>query len=471
MNGAILTKRARTTMVLALPPADANPSDVPPTPAGSRVRKLAWAGVVLAFLSAAAYFRYQATSHAAEESARDQTVVREVTVAKSHLAAGGAIVLPATVQAYQATDLFARANGFLKVWRVDIGASVKAGQVIALIETPELDQELNQAIASFKQGQAEHPQPVTELEEGKAELALAEANVQKAKAHLVFSVNQLQRFARLWTSQSVSREEYDGVIRDREARNAELESAKADARRRKSNLDTREAIIANKKAMVRNREANVQRLRDLAGFKKVVAPFNGVITRRNAEIGMLVTSGSSGGTRPLFSIAQIDLLRVQVAVPQSSALRMRPGDQAKVVVPEMPGKAFEAKVTRTAGAVDPSSRSLLVEIELPNPDRQLLPGVYAQIHFQTWSEQANLVVPAKSVLMRSSGPHVVIVSSDGAVRVQKVMLGRDSGTEVEVLIGLTGDERLVVNPSDDLRDGQVVSVAESNTALVQNSRK
>jgi RND family efflux transporter MFP subunit len=437
----------------------------------ARVRKLACAGAVVALISAAAYFRHQATSHGAEEPGQVQAPVRQVTVAKPHRAAGGDIVLPATVQAYQATDLFARANGFLKTWHVDIGASVKAGQVLAQLETPELDQELDQAIASFQQGQAEHRQAATELEEAKAELALADANVKKAKAHLDFSATQLPRYAALASAETVSREEYDGVIRDHGVRNAELESAKADARRRRSNLDTREAIIASKKAVVRNREANVQRLRDLAGFQKVVAPFDGVITRRNAEVGMLVTAGSSGGTRPLFSLAQVDLLRVQAAVPQSSALQMRLGDPVRVVVPEKRGQAFEAKVTRTAGAVDPSSRSLLVEIELPNPDSQLLPGVYAQIHFQTSSEQANLVVPAKTVLMRSSGPHVVIVSSDGAVRVQKVVLGRDSGTEVEVLSGLTGDERLVVNPSDDLRDGLIVGVAEANSALVQNSRK
>src|SRR5262249_48109473 len=178
---------------------------------------------------------------------------------------------------------------------------------------------------------------------------------------------------------SASKEEYEAAVRDRDARAAELVSAKADVSRRKTNLDTRSAIIDSKQAIVRNREANVQRLRDLTGFQKVVAPFDSVVTRRNAEVGMLITAGSNSGTRPLFSVAQVDVLRVHVAVPQSSALGIKAGDQAWVTIPERPGQVLSAKVTRTAGAVEPSSRSLLVEVELPNSKGELLPGVYAQV--------------------------------------------------------------------------------------------
>ena len=394
-------------------------------------------------------------------------MTRQVTVTRPSRPFAGAITLPATVQAYQATELFARASGYLKAWHVEIGSSVKAGQVLAEIETPELDQELAQAAASLKQGQAEHQQAIAELEEAKSELALAEANVAKVQANLDFAITQVNRYTNLVSAQTISREEYDGALRDRDARNAELASAKADVQRRKTNLDTRQAIIGSRHAVVRNREANVQRLRDLTGFQKVVAPFNGVITRRSAEVGMLVTAGSNTGTLPLFSLAQVDTLRVQAAVPQSSALKIKPGDQAQVLVPEKPGQVLTAKVTRTAGAVEPVSRSLLVEVELPNPDTQLLPGIYAQVRFAPNKEDGRWMIPAKAVLMRSDGAHVIAAASDGGLRTLKVTLGRDTGANVEVLVGLQGDERLVVNPSSDMRDGQIVQVAESSDLRAQ----
>jgi RND family efflux transporter MFP subunit len=481
MNGQTMSSRRQTTMVLALPPqavkatkraeAETPKAALPSTQGGSRLRKFVWLGVLLTLMGTAAYFRLQGAPEAAEDNGRSQTSIRQVIVTQPQRASSGDIVLPATVQAYQATDLFARANGFLKAWHVDIGATVKAGQVLAEIETPELDQELNQSVALLKQGQAEHRQALAELEETKAEIVLAEANVEKAQANLEFAVNQVRRSATLWSSRSISREDYEGVVRDRDVRNAELESTKADVKRRKTNLGTRQAIIESRQAIVRNREANVQRLRDLAGFQKVVAPFGGLVTRRNAEVGMLVTAGSNSGTRPLFSLAQVDILRVQAAVPQSSALGIKAGDRAQVLIPERPGQLLTAKVARTAGAVEPTSRSLLVEVELPNIDAQLLPGVYAQVRFQSPKGQASWVIPAKAVLMRSNGPHVVIVSAGGAVQMQKVTLGRDSGADVEVLVGLQGDERLILNPSDDLRDGQVVQVAQSNDSRAQSARK
>jgi RND family efflux transporter MFP subunit len=286
-----------------------------------------------------------------------------------------------------------------------------------------------------------------------------------------FAVSQAKRYETLVNSQTVAREEYETAVRERDARNADLQSTKAELARRKANLTTRQAIIESREAIVGNREANVQRLRDLTGFQKVVAPFDGIVTRRTAEVGMLVSAGSNTGTRPLFSVAQVDILRVQAAVPQSSATGIKPGDQAQVTIPEKPGELLTAKVARTAGAVDPTSRSLLVEVELPNPETLLLPGVYAQVRFQSRKEQASWVVQAKALLMRSNGPHVVIVTSDGTLRTQKVALGRDFGASVEVLVGLQGDERLVVNPSDDLRDGQAVQIAGSNDTRIQVARK
>ena len=438
-----------------------------PRPTASRLRKLAWLGSLLILAGAAGYLRHQSAPGAPQTSLESKSLARQVNVTKPFRASASDITLPATVHAFQATDLFARASGYLKVWHADIGVTVKAGQVLAEIETPELDQELLQAIASLKQGQAEHKQAIAELEEAKSELALAQANVAKAQANLEFAINQTRRYTTLRNSNTISREEYEGAVRDRDARTAELASAKADVQRRKTNLDTREAVIGSKEAVVRNRQANVQRLRDLTGFQKVVAPFDGVITRRNAEVGMLVTAGTNSGTHPLFSLAQTDILRVQVAVPQSSALRIKPGDEAHLLVPEKPGQVLTARISRTAGAVEPTSRSLLVEVEVPNPGAQLLPGIYAQVRFGQTNDEGRWMIPANAVLNRTDGPHVIIVASDGAVRTHKITLGRDTGSNVEVLVGLQGDERLVVNPSSDMRDGQVVQHAPSNNALAR----
>jgi RND family efflux transporter MFP subunit len=484
MNRQIQAGRQKTTMVVAVPtptakvpmdgsaPVTINPGQQGPRArSGSRLRKLGWLGVFLAVLGTGAFFRLQNPSESAEVPSHSQAQVREVNVTMPKRASGGEITLPATIQAYQATDLFARANGFLKAWHFDIGAPVKMGQVLAEIETPELEQELAQYIALLKQGQAEHQQAIAELEEAKSDVVLAEANVVKAKANVDFAVSQAKRYETLVNSQTVAREEYETAVRERDARNADLQSTKAELARRKANLTTRQAIIESREAIVGNREANVQRLRELTGFQKVVAPFDGIVTRRTAEVGMLVNAGSNSGTHPLFSVAQVDILRVQAAVPQSSAMGMKPGDQAHVTIPEKPGQLLAAKVARTAGAVDPTSRSLLVEVELPNPDTLLLPGVYAQIRFQSRQEQASWVVQAKALLMHSNGPHVVIVTSDGTLRIQKVALGRDFGAAVEVLVGLSGGEQLVVNPSDDLRDGQAVQVIGSNDSRVQVVRK
>jgi len=464
MSHTLQTKH-KTTMVIALSSATekVQPSyhleNAPTTGFFSRMHKWAWLAALLTVVGAGGYFRMQNTADSAEVPVDTQPIAREVHVSMPAKAASGELVLPATIQPYQATDLYARANGFLKSWNVDIGAAVKKGQVLAEIETPELDQELAQSAALLKQGHAEHQQSIAELEEAKAEVSLAEANIAKAKANVDYAVSVSNRSKALLNRQAISREEYENSLRDRDARAAELESAKADWSRRKANLGTRQAIIQSKASAIGNREANVQRLRDLTGFQKIVAPFDGIITRRNAEVGMLVTAGSNTGTRPLFSVAQVDVLRVQASVPQSSAAGMKAGDVALVTIPEKLSQPIAGKVSRTAGSVDPASRSLLVEVELPNTDGKILPGVYAQVRLQASNEEARWIIQTNTLLMRNNGPHVVIASSDNTLQIRKVTLGRDFGTSVEVLVGLQGRERLVVNPSDDLRDGLAVQVA------------
>jgi RND family efflux transporter MFP subunit len=427
-----------------------------------------WLGVVGALVATGAYLRPQPAQSV--EPTTETPVLREVSVITPQPTARGEVTLPATVHAYQATDLFARANGFLKTWNYEIGAAVKQGDVLVEIETPELDQELAQAIALHKQGEAELQQSQAELEEAKSDVVLAEATIVKVQANLDFSISQSHRYEKLIATKSVSREDYENVIRDRDAQKADLEVAKADLARRRTNLSTRQSIIASHEAVVRNREANVQRLRELTGFQRIVAPFDGIVTRRNAEVGMLVTSGSNTGTQPLYSIAQVDTLRVQASVPQSSALGINAGSQANIVIPERPGHAYSGRVARTAGAVEPNSRSLLVEIELPNGDGQLLPGMYAQVRFESQQAEQSWVVPVKVLQMRTTGAHVLAVDHDGSVSRRKVRIGRDYGATVEVLVGLNGDERLVVNPTDDLREGEIVQVKSSDVTTADARR-
>ncbi len=444
-------------------------SDVAAPLPTSRLRKVAWVGVAMAIVGAGAYLRQQSSSTAPERETQPQ--IRQVTVVVPQRAATKDLVLPGTIQAFQETDLFARANGYLKAWHVDIGASVQAGQLLAEIETPELDQELVQVVAALEQGEAEWQQSKAELEEARADLVFAEATVIKVKASLDFSTSQANRYRKLVDSHAISVEEYEGAVRDRDARTAELASAKADVQRRGTNLDTRKAIIDSKEAIVHNRQANVQRLRELTGFQKVVAPFDGIVTRRNAAVGMLVAAGSNAGTSPLFRVSQVDVLRVHAAVPQSSALGIKAGNQAWITVPEKPGQVYIAKVARTAGAVEPGARSLLVEVELPNSKFELLPGLYVQVRFQSPNAQTEYVVPIQTLQMRTAGPHVIEVLPDGTLLAHKVELGRDFGQNIEVVTGLQGSEQLVLNPSDDLRNGQNVQIGDVKDTNKQLAQK
>ena len=464
-------RRGKTTTVMAIRPRNAvantdgadalgvlnhlSRSESPP--AGWRFRK----GPILLSAALAGLLALgvvpRLTSQA--ETVADSTqMARRVHVTGPEWAAVGEVTLPATLLAHQWTDLYARVNGYVKGWKADIGTKVKAGELLAEIDTPELDQELQQAEAQLKQGEAELEQARAEQEEAQADVKLAEANLNRARANLEFAGSQQTRYRQLTGSGAASREEYESIVRDRDARKAEVDAAQADLNRRKTNLATRAAIIGSRAATVNSRRANVQRLQELQGFKQIVAPFDGVVARRHAEVGTLVSAGSGPNVRPLFSVGQPDVLRVQVPVPQTYAVGVREGDQAQVTIPEYPDRTFPARVARTANAVEPSSRTLLVELELPNTDGALLIGAYAQVKLQAKRTDAGLLVPAHTLVMRTDGPHVAAVSGD-RVRLQKVRLGRDYGAKVEVVAGLSGGEALVVNPSDDLRDDQRVEVA------------
>jgi membrane fusion protein, multidrug efflux system len=312
------------------------------------------------------------------------------------------LVLPGSTQAIQETAIYARTNGYVRKWNVDIGAKVEAGQLLAEIETPEVDQELNQA---------------------RANVAQAIANSDLARATLT-------RWQQLVAQKVVSSQEFDEKKSAADARAADLQVA----------------------------QANVKRLEELQGFEKIVAPFTGIVTARNIDNGNLVTSGSAGQTTPLFRLAQTDTLRIYVTVPQTQSRSIAPGQSATVSVREIPDKTFNAKVVRTSGALDPASRTLLTELQLPNGDGQLFPGMYAEVKFALPRDGRTLLFPGNAVMIRSDGPKVLVVDAKQTIRARAVKLGRDLGDKVKIVSGLNPTESLVANPTDALRDGSEVKV-------------
>ncbi len=313
--------------------------------------------------------------------------------------------LPGNVQAYLDTPIYARTNGYLKRWLVDIGAKVRAGQLLAEIDTPEVDEELRQAEAAEAQ---------------------AVANLDLAK-------KTADRWQNLLKDDGVSQQEVDQNVAAYQARQADLRAA----------------------------QANVQRLKDMQSFQKIVAPFSGIITARNVDVGALITAGS---TQPLFRLAQNDILRVYVNVPQTYSRSIFAGLGADLSVPEYPGRLFTGKVVRTAGAIEPNSRTLLTEVDVPNSRGEILPGVYGTVQFHLTMADPPLMLPANTLLFRSAGTQVAIAGPDGIVHLQKVTLGRDLGTTVEIASGVSARDAIIVNPSDSIAEGDAVVVEQSSSS-------
>jgi RND family efflux transporter MFP subunit len=316
---------------------------------------------------------------------------------------GQTLALPGTLQGFQQAPIAARSTGYLQRWTKDIGSHVAKGELLAVIESPEVDQQLSQARAA--------------REQAAASLALAKSTVDRWEA--------------LRKKDVVSQQE----------------------------LDERRSGAAQASANLAAADANVQRLRQLQGFTRVTAPFDGVITRRNVEVGDLVDA--SGKT--LFVLTQMDPLRVYVNVPQSYAQLVRAGQKVVVTQAELRGKAFTGEVARTAGAIEPATRTMQVEISLPNRDGALLPGAYVQVELPLAGSRT-LVVPTNVLLFRGEGTRVAVVDAANRVRLKPVTLGRNLGESIEVLAGLADGERLVVNPSDSLAEGDSVAVAARDDA-------
>jgi len=326
------------------------------------------------------------------------TIVRPVRAAPSE-----EVVLPGNIQAFTDAPIYARTNGYLKRWYFDIGAHVKKGALLAEIESPEIDQQLLQA--------------------------REEVNTAQANQHL--SEITAERYTGLFKTDSVAKQDVDNAVQD----------------------------AAAKAATVKSAQANVARLEQLVAFEKIYVPFDGIVTARRTDVGQLIESGSAGGAaRELFHVAAIDRLRVFVNVPQDYSHDAKPGMSVDLTLPEIPARRFPGTLVRTAGAIDPATRTLTVEIDVSNKTGILFPGAYTEVHFKIKSNAMTLIIPSTSIIFRSQGLQVPVVEDGRRITLKSVTAGRDFGSTIEILSGLSADTAVVANPPDSLVEGQQVRV-------------
>jgi RND family efflux transporter MFP subunit len=387
----------------------ATPAEPPATPTrpqahggGGAGKWLLWLAV-LALVIVGVLLWKRGQEHTALAS--DTNALNVTTVSVTHAKAGPSeneITLPGNLMAYSEASIFARTNGYLKSWSTDIGARVKANQVMAVIEAPDVDAQLRQADAALSQA--------------RANLDIANLNFARQQDLLAKKV--------------ASQQEYD---------------------QNRTNVDAM-------KAAVQAAEANMQNLTVLKDFQQLRAPFDGVVTKRNTDVGALI-SASNGG-QELFRVARTDILRVYVYVPQVYAAFVQEGSTAYLDFAEFPGEKFQGKVAHIAGAIDPATRTLETEIEVDNKNGRLFPGAFANVHLSLPLKKAPMVIPVNTLIFRSQGTQVAVVSADGVVHLTNVTIGQDYGTSLEVTSGITPEDSIIVNPSDSLADGAKVQVAK-----------
>jgi membrane fusion protein, multidrug efflux system len=397
----------RSNGVLMEPPAQ--PTE-PPANTQQNKPRFGWHYLLLVVLVAgivvAVVLHRQARAQGALEKMTEDLAVSTVLAVHPEREPGDMrLVLPGNVLAFKESTIYARVSGYLKRWLVDIGTQVKEGQLLAEIDTPETDQQLNQA---------------------RAVLLQTEADVKLAQI-------TAERWKKLLKDNAVSQQEADEKSSALEVRKADLAAA----------------------------QANVSRLEELQSFKKVTAPFDGVIVSRKTEVGNLINAGSGGADKELFQIAQTNTLRVFTSVPEAYSSFVTVGTKARIEMATAPGAFITGQVARTSGAIDPASNTMLVQIDVPNSDGKLLPGGYASVHLDLAMDRQPLLIPANTLIFRASGAQVAVVDAKGgAVKLVKIKIGRDFGAKLEVISGLEETDSVIVNPSDSLRDGDKVRVSE-----------
>jgi RND family efflux transporter MFP subunit len=357
----------------------------------------------------------------AESQERETELPRMEVMRVGRSAAESVLQLPGSLQALTEAPILARTDGYLKTRLVDLGDHVKAGQTLAEIDAPELDHQIQQAEAAVEQAQAALAQAQASLEQGKANRDLAKLTADRWKVLAAQGV--------------VSQQDNDQYQAQLAAQNANVLALE------KGVLAQRSNIIAN--------QANVARLNDVQGYRIVKAPFDGVVTVRNVDVGALVSTG----TTLLYRIAQVGTLRTYVNVPQDNASSVHIGQTARLTFSDFPGRRFFGTVKRTANALDPSSRTMLVEVQVPNQDGALIPGLYAQVDLSSTRVNPPLLVPSQALILRTDGAQVAVVGQDGIVHLQKVAIGRDYGDRVEIVQGVTEGATIVAAPGDAAQEG------------------
>jgi membrane fusion protein, multidrug efflux system len=380
------------------------PPDVPPAPPRKALMFVAVFLLVLLLAGAITLWGRATHNRALAKETERETIPTVAVVNPLAEKPDEELVLPGSLQAYEESPIYARTSGYLVRWYKDIGSKVSKGDLLAKIDAPEVDQELNQTKAARQQ-------------------MLAQLELAKISA---------DRWENLRKSDSVSAQEADQQTSGYKQAQANLAAA----------------------------DANVRRLEQLEGFKDVYAPFSGVLTRRNVDPGALINAGAGAAGRELFDIARVDPLRVFTSVPQAYAPSIKVGSQTVVTLQEYPGEKFLGKVARTAESIDPATRTLLTEVDVPNKDGRLLPGSFGEVHFAVGANVNKVTVPVNAMLFRSEGPQVAVVGPDNKIQLRRINIGRDYGTTLEILGGVTANERIVINPADSLEDGQQVNVAQ-----------
>lgn len=358
-------------------------------------------GLVFAALGAKTLFDREAHANALKKTTVEISQQYVTVVNPSSTPALRKVSLPGTLMGQTESPIYARSTGYVAHWYKDIGDTVKQGELLATIETPEVDRQMSQA----------------------------EANRQQVQASLGLAATSAKRWETLRSHDAVSQQE----------------------------LDEKQSTLAQSQADLAAANAEVGRLQELEHFKNIVAPFSGVITRRNIDVGALVDAGSEGPGKELFMLAKVDVLKTYVYVPESYSQRIHAGQQVKVTLAELPGQTFSGTVARTSDAIDTTTRSMQIEVDLPNPTGALKPGAYADVELDLQSSAA-AVVPANTLLFRAEGLRVAVVGADGIVHLRPVTVGEDYGTTLQIVQGVSINDRLVLNPADSLEDGQHVAV-------------
>ncbi len=371
------------------------------------------------------------------------------------------LTLPATTTAVQDTIIAARSNGYVKRWIAGLGQKVKAGELLAEIAAPESDQELREARQQaleagqvVNQGQAELAQAQAGLEQAQAALKQAQTNLELARVNL-------ERSKTLTKEGIVAPQDTDDKQAIFDVRKADVEAAQALIRARQSNVRAQQSVIQSRQSNVGGRQANVQRLVELKSFEQIKAPFSGVITARTLEVGALVNAtGGTGTNMGLYRIAKIDTIRTWVNVPQTYITAVKLGVPAEVHVKEMPDEKFFGKIASTSNSIDPATRTMMVEVRVPNPSLKLLPGMSVQVKFALPNNARALLIPVGALVVNAKGTQVLTVGEKHKVHEIKVQVGRDFGKEVEILSGLTSESSVILNPTDTMHEGTDVQIAK-----------